>query len=183
MRDNAVQNNGVGGVTGEGLVISVGTGSYLAADVQDNDFGGNLDEDFRTESFLSFGETFASIDLNTAGSFDTVFHDDTAQLDLRFTNNTGNQVSISSTGATFTGGDALKQNALGNPPNGLTGITSRDAAFFQVDNGINLNAIGNDFVSFGIAQQLDTEFANGGFNLRNVADPLFPNDLFAPFLP
>ena len=91
--------------------------------------------------------------------------------------NTGNQIAISSNGATFTNADPLKQLVLGG------GVTSRDAAFFQVDNGINLNAIGNDFVSFGIAQQLDTEFANGGFNLRNVADPLFPNDLFAPFLP
>lgn len=177
VENNTVQNNGVGGVRGEGVVISVGTGSYLAADVRDNVFGGNLEEDFRTESFLSLGQTLASIDVQGAGTFDTVFLDDSAQLDLRFLGNTGNQIAISSNGATFTNADPLKQLVLGG------GVTSRDAAFFQVDNGINLNAIGNDFVSFGIAQQLDTEFANGGFNLRNVADPLFPNDLFAPFLP
>ncbi|MEP3479411.1 MAG: right-handed parallel beta-helix repeat-containing protein [Fuerstiella sp.] len=177
VENNTVQNNGVGGVTGEGVVISVGTGSFLAADVRDNAFGGNLEEDFRTESFLSFGQTSTSIDVQGDGTFDTVFLDDSAQLDLRFFGNTGNQIAISSDGATFTNADPLKQLVL------LGGVTDRDAAFFQVDNGINLNVLGNDFISSGITQQVDVAFQGGGFNLRNAADPLFPNLLFAPFLP
>ena len=177
VENNTVQNNGIGGVTGEGVVIAVGTGSFLAADVRDNAFGGNLEEDFRTESFLSFGQTAASIDVQGPGTFDTVFLDDSAQLDLRFFGNTGNQISVTSDGATFTNADPLKQLVLGG------GVTDRDAAFFQVDNGINLNVLGNDFISSGITQQIDLAFQNGGFNLRSAADPLFPNPLFAPFLP
>lgn len=183
VENNTVQNNGVGGVTGEGIVLSVGTSSYLAADVRDNLLGGNLEEDFRTESFLSFGETFTSVDDAGDETFDAIYHDDTAQLDLRFFGNTGNQIAISSDGATYRGPDGLKQIVLGADPLSETGVTDRDAAFFQVDNGINLNTLGNDFINFGITQQVDVAFQDAGFNLRNAADPLFPNLLFAPFLP
>ncbi|MEZ6033072.1 MAG: hypothetical protein R3C17_08280 [Planctomycetaceae bacterium] len=85
--NNTIQNNGTLGVTGEGLFIKVGTGSYVAADIQNNVFGGNLEEDFRTASFLSAGNTFDSVDNTGDGTRDFIYLDDTAQLDVRFQNN------------------------------------------------------------------------------------------------
>ncbi|MEZ6128868.1 MAG: inverse autotransporter beta domain-containing protein [Planctomycetaceae bacterium] len=180
---NTIQNNGVGTLTGEGLVLSVGTGAYLAADVRNNTFGGNLEEDFRTESFLSFGETYTSVDTSGNNMFDIIYHDDSAQMDLRFTGNTGNQIAISSDGATYRTRDALKENFLGFVPTDEFGVTDRDAAFFQVDDGMNLDNPNNAFLNFGATQDIDAEFTAGGFNLRGAADPLFPNIGFAPFLP
>lgn len=174
---NAIQNNGVGTVTGEGLVLQVGTSAYLAADVRNNAFGGNLEEDVRTESFLSAGNTLDSIDTMGMGTFDTVFWDDTAQLDMRFTGNAGNQIAISSTGATYTNADPLKDVVLG------AGVTSRLASFFQIDDGPNLDNPNNAFINFGITQDIDGTFATGGFNVRAGADAMFPNIGFAPFLP
>ncbi|MEO2026970.1 MAG: right-handed parallel beta-helix repeat-containing protein [Fuerstiella sp.] len=175
---NRIQNNGVNTVTGEGLVLRVGTSAYLAATVNNNTFGGNLEEDLRTESFLSFGETFNSIDNTGDGTFDVIYWDDTAQLDMTFQNNTGNQIVLSSDGATYTNGDFLKSIVLG-----AVGVTDRDAGFFQVDNGLNLDNPNNTFINFGATQDIDGAFISGGFNLRAIADPAFPNIGFAPFLP
>ncbi|APZ91632.1 hypothetical protein Fuma_01221 [Fuerstiella marisgermanici] len=180
---NTVQNNGVGTVTGEGLVLSIGTGAYLAADIQNNTFGGNLEEDVRTESFLSFGNTFDSVDDSGDLTFDAIYHDDTAQLDMRFVGNSGNQISLSSDGASYRNRDALKEIVLGFTPTDLAGVTDRDAAFFQIDDGPNLDNPNNAFINFGITQDIDGAFATGGFNIRGAADPLFPNIQFAPFLP
>lgn len=189
---NQIQNNGVNTVTGEGLVLRVGTSAYLAATVNNNTFGGNLEEDVRTESFLSFdgdngngvGNTFASIDNAGDGTFDVIYWDDTAQLDMTFQNNTGNQIVLSSDGATYTDNDFLKSQALG----GLNffpfvGVRDRNAAFFQVDDGGNLDNPNNTFINFGATQDIDGAFINGGFNLRAIADGAFPNTGFAPFLP
>ena len=172
-----MQNNGTGTVTGEGLVISVGTGAYVAADVRNNIFGGNLQEDVRTESFLSAGNTYDSVDDTGATNFDAIYHDDTAQLDMRFTNNSGNQVFFSSVGATYTNNDALKRVVLG------AGVTDRDAGLFQIDDGANLNNPNNTFINFGLTQSISGSFATGGYNIRGAADPMFPNIGFAPFLP
>ncbi|MEQ9410138.1 MAG: right-handed parallel beta-helix repeat-containing protein [Fuerstiella sp.] len=180
---NTIQNNGTGTVTGEGLVLSVGTGSYLAADVRNNTFGGNLEEDVRTESFLSFGNTYDSVDDSGDLTFDAIYHDDSAQLDMRFTGNSGNQIAITSDGATYTNRDALKEIELGFTITNLAGVTDRDAAFFQIDDGGNLDNPNNSFINFGVTQDIDGEFSAGGFNLRGAADPLFPNIEFAPFLP
>ncbi|MCP4172597.1 MAG: hypothetical protein GY758_17695 [Fuerstiella sp.] len=183
---NQIQNNGVNTVTGEGVVLRVGTSAYLAATVNNNTFGGNLEEDLRTESFLSFdgdngngiGNTFASIDNAGDGTFDVIYWDDTALLDMTFQNNTGNQILLSSSGATYTDGDLLKSIALG-----IVGVTDRNAGFFQVDDGLNLDNPNNTFINFGATQDIDGAFINGGFNLRSIADPAFPNIGFAPFLP
>ena len=175
---NTVQNNGTGTVTGEGLVLSVGTGSYLAADVRNNVFGGNLEEDVRTESFLSAGNTYASVDDAGATNLDAIYHDDTAQLDMRFLANSGNQILLSSDGAAYTNGDTLKQITQG-----VIGVLDRDAAFFQIDDGGNLDNPNNTFINFGITQDIDGAFISGRFNLRGAADALFPNIGFAPFLP
>ena len=182
---NTIQNNGVNTVTGEGLVLRVGTSAYLAATVNNNTFGGNLEEDLRTESFLSFGNTFDSIDNTGDGTFDVIYWDDTAQLDMTFQNNTGNQIVLSSDGATYTNNDFLKSQALGgfNSVNPLFGVRDRDAGFFQVDDGLNLDNPNNTFINFGATQDIDGAFISGGFNLRAIADPAFPNIGFAPFLP
>ncbi len=180
---NTIQNNGIGSVTGEGLVLSVGTGAYLAADVRGNTFGGNLEEDFRTESFLSFGDTYNSVDDSGATNFDAIYHDDTAQMDLRFVGNAGNQIAITSDGATYRNFDNLKVISLGFLPTDEAGVTDRDAAFFQIDDGFNLNNPNNSFVNFGQTQPIGQTFQDGGFNLRTLADPLFPNIAFPPFQP
>ncbi len=107
-----------------------------------------------------------------------IYWDDTAQLDMTFQNNTGNQIVLSSDGATYTNGDFLKSIVLG-----AVGVTDRDAGFFQVDNGLNLDNPNNTFINFGATQDIDGAFISGGFNLRAIADPAFPNIGFAPFLP
>ena len=183
--NNKIQNNGTGRATGEGLFINVGTGSYLAADVQNNAFGGNLEEDFRTVSFLSAGETFTSVDNAGVNTYDAIYLDDTAQFDLRFQNNEGNQILPSSRGddltplgATYTTLDPLKAIFMGT-----FGASNRQADFFQVDNGPSLNNPNNTFINFGITQDIQNAFNTGGYNLRAAADPMFPNIGFAPFLP
>lgn len=183
---NTVQSNGVNTITGEGLVLQVGTGSYLAADVQGNVFGGNLEEDVRTESFLSAGNTYDSVDDAGNLTFDAIYHDDTAQLDMRFINNSGNQIFVTDDGAEYRNNDALKRAQLGFDFSGLNqfGVTDRDAAFFQVDDGPNLNNPNNRFINFGQTQTIDTAFGtDGGFNVRSGPDGAFPNIGFAPFLP
>lgn len=183
--NNTIQNNGTNLVTGEGLFMNVGTGSYLAADIRNNAFGGNLEEDVRTASFLSFGETFTSVDDTGDLTFDAIYLDDTAQLDMRFQNNSGNQIQPSSRGddvtplgATYTTLDPLKAIFLGN-----FGASNRETDLFQVDNGPNLNNPNNTFINFGLTQDIQNAFNTGGYNLRAAADPLFPNIGFAPFLP
>ncbi len=176
--NNTVQNNGVNGVTGEGIRIDVGTGAYVAADIQNNAFGGNLQEDLVTSSFLSAGNTFDSVDDAGDLTFDYIYLDDTAQLDMRFLNNTGNEIAPRDFGAVYTNADPLKSQFFGN-----IGVTLRDAALFQVDNGPNLNNPNNVFDNFGATQDIQAAFTNGNYNIRAAADPAFPNIGFAPFLP
>ncbi len=180
---NNIQNNGTNTVTGEGLVLQVGTGSYLAADIRNNVFGGNLEEDVRTESFLSFGNTYDSVDDSGLGTFDAIYHDDSAQLDVRFTNNRGNQIFVTDDGADYRNVDALKALHLGFTATNAFGVTDRDAAFFQVDDGLNLDNPNNAFINFGSTQDIDGAFSSGGYNLRAFADPMWPNINFAPFQP
>ena len=175
MTGNTVRNNGTNQNVGQGIRIDVGTGAYVAADLQNNVFGGNLDEDVVTSSFLSAGNTFTSVDTNGDLTFDYVYLDDTAQLDMRFQNNQGNQIAPSDAGATYTNFDALKFAGAG--------LTNRDAAFFQVDNGPFLNNPNNTFINFGTTQDIQAAFSTGGYNIRAAADPRFPNIGFAPFLP
>jgi hypothetical protein len=188
---NTIQNNGTGGVTGEGLFIKVGTGSYVAADIQNNVFGGNLEEDFRTASFVSADETFTSVDNTGDGTFDFVYLDDTAQLDVRFQNNSGtlidafsggdNEILAESLGATYTQFDQLKRDGFFGDIN----VLRRQTDLFQVDNGPGLNDPNNVFQNFGSTQDINDNFSRGGtnYNVRLVADPLFPNIGFPPFLP
>jgi hypothetical protein len=176
--NNVIQNNGVDTVTGEGVSINVGTGAYVAADLRNNAFGGNLEADFQTSSFLSAGQTEASVETTGNNRWDVIFLDDTAQFDLRFQDNAGNQIAPSDVGAVYTQFDLLKAIVLGN-----VGSANRDASLFQVDNGANLNNPNNAFSTFGITQNIQGAFTTGNYNIRGAADPLFPNIGFAPFLP
>lgn len=178
VRGNTIRNNGRGGVTGEGLRIDVGTGAYVAADVQNNVFGGNLEADFATASFLSAGNTFDSADTAGANTFDYIYLDDVAQMDLRFQTNTGNQIDVTDVGAFYTNNDTLKAQFYGT-----IGVLNRDASFFQVDNGPNLNSPNNIFNNFGITQNIQNAFNTGNYNIRGAADPVWPNPGFLPFLP
>lgn len=175
---NTIRNNGTGGVTGEGVRIEVGTGSYVAADLRNNTFGGNLEADYASSSFLSAGNTFDSADTSGVDTFDYIYLDDIAQLDLRFQNNTGNQIAPSDFGAVYTNPDVLKASVFGP-----FGVINRDVSFFQVDNGPNLNNPNNIFNSFGATQNIQNAFNNGGYNIRSIGDPAWPNPGFTPFLP
>ena len=162
-------------MTGEGLVIQVGTGSYVAADVTQNTFGGNSGEDFVTSSFISAEDTFLGVNNTLVDTADFVYLDDTAQLDLRFNRNTGNQIAPSSRGAVFNTFDPIKFT--------FAGLTTRPVDEFQVDDGSNLDNPVNTFINFGATQDIDGIFATGGYNLRAAADPAFPNIGFPPFVP
>ena len=128
----------------------------------------------------------------------TVYLDDTAQLDLRFTGNTGNTVNIVSP---FNNNGNLPGNVSPNgavyPYEGLkarfstTNTTPRVTQLFQLDDGVNVDTT-NAFISNGAQQSLFNTFDFASWNLRATADPLFPNPAFPqdyftspgnPFLP
>ena len=178
--NNEITNNGTELLDdqGTGMTIRVSPNAYVAADVQNTTFGGNLNADFFTESFNVAGNPLNSIDLlndddTNPEPFDIIFLDDTAQLDLRFENNIGNQIDVTATGFAYTNSDIGK---------GILN-TNRTASIFQVDRGPFLNNPNNVFSFQGSVQGIGAAFATGGYNLRNAADPLFPNIAFPPALP
>ena len=124
------------------------------------------------------GETFTSVDDAGDQTFDAIYLDDTAQFDLRFQTNSGNQILPSSLGATYTTLDPLKAIFLG-----AAGASNRQTDLFQVENSTNLNDPNNTFINFGVTQSITNSFNSGGYNLRALADPSFPNIGFPPFLP
>jgi hypothetical protein len=100
---NTITDNGGGNpagatglVAGDGMLLLVGTSSYLHADVRNNQFGGNFLDDFRTDSFISQPETLPfKADFNgfqAAPGFSQIFLDHISLMDLRFTGNTGNSI-------------------------------------------------------------------------------------------
>jgi trimeric autotransporter adhesin len=168
--NNTVRNNGTStGDVRHGMEIQVGTNSYVSADVQSNVFTGNGLDDFRTSSFLTAGNTQNSIDRSGATTFDSVFLDDTAQLDLRFVNNVGDWILPTAEGARYTNSD---------PGKGVNN-TFRQGFLFQVDNGPGLNA-SNDFQQQGVQQDILGAFTSGNYHIRLIADPSFPNPNFPP---
>ncbi|MEX1233004.1 MAG: inverse autotransporter beta domain-containing protein [Planctomycetaceae bacterium] len=181
--NNTIRDNG-NGVDSHGILLQIGTGTYLSADVQNNVFGGNVLSDFRTEGFASQGSPSQSVDRSGATTFDSIFLDDTAQLDLRFNLNTGDQIEPT---ARTAGGDRFAYDfdpgKNGFPPNFYFNPPRSTPFLFQVDDGPNLDFPNNDFIQFGVQQDIDGAFSGGGYNLRSIADPLFPNPAFPPFLP
>ncbi len=176
---NRIESNGVSG-TGHGLEIRVGTAAYVAADIQNNSITGNVEEDVFTAAFFSDIDTtggtatrintFTSMDLSGDGLYDYVYLDDTAQLDMRFVNNTGNRVNIQEDGAfldvliteptvaqdvqaTYTNSDPLKG----------AGNTNRLAGVFKIDGFPLIDLNGNSIVdSAGNTTTLGG--ATGAFN-------------------
>ena len=194
---NLVQFNGTAeSTTADGLRISVSTDSYVSADIGGaagsglgNTFNGNVGGDVRLGSFTATDASGTPIQPDPATSIpgddtaappvlDHIELDDTAQLDLRFNNNTGTSMDSNyyvGNGAFYTLSDPHKGGGI------------RPVQVFQVDDGFNLNANNN----WGQDLQ-DILSVDGNFHLRTVADPLFPNPDFPlnwneqpadPFLP
>lgn len=191
--NNRIQFNGQGGTDGDGVFFRVSTDSYLGADVggangsgNGNVFTGNLLSDFRTESFRAIDQATGVVVPKTASvangapTPDDIYMDDTAQMDLRFFNNTGDNVNavpnVFPRGAIYPG-EFLLEN-----------VNLRPVQLFQLDGGPNVNA-SNTFTNTPF---LTTEFANGDFHIRTGSSIVFPNANFPqnyntnpgnPFLP
>ncbi len=202
--NNVVQFNGTQTVVGDGVYVRVGTGSYLSADIRDNTIVGNLQNDVHLESFVAYNRQTNAI-INPPVSVaanpgpDIVFLDDTAQLDLRLTGNTGNTINIVSP---FNNGGGLPGNVT---PNGAfypgdffknnfgTNVQPRLAQLFQIDDGLaGVNAPINSFIANGVTTDVSNTFSNASWHLRAAPDAFFPNPLFPedfftdpgdPFLP
>jgi hypothetical protein len=179
-----IQNNGTLGsaVGGDGVALNVSTSSYLSADIggvagsgNGNTFGGNTAAiDLLTTSFVTGGQPPASIPGQIGPPFipDTIFAYNTAQLDLRFNNNTGNAIAPS----LF----ASQQANYGASNDGLR-LPSGSVQLFQVDGPAgSLSSPDNVFTNNSGAsfQNIDNAFIQGGYHIRAAADPLFPNPAF-----
>lgn len=171
---------------GDGMYIRVSTNSYLSADIggaagsgNGNTFSGNALADVRFESFTATevdGITPMVPNVSTAAAAptpDQLFFDDTAQLNLRFNNNTGRQLAsnyiIVGAGATV-GQRGAAYNSNGSPFIGGTNIL-RTTQMFQVDDGFNLD-VTNTFTGTNLTNEFS---GDGGWHLVPVADPMFPN--------
>ncbi len=160
---NTIQNNGTNTVVGRGLEVQVGTSAYVALDARDNTFGGNLEADFVSGAFLSDGETFASFDTEGEDTFDVIYLDDAAILDVRFTGNSGDQL-VPGAEAVYLTGDVLKGD-------------DSDASVFKIDNFFALDAT-NNFVELGIPQSVIGAFST--YDILNLSEEfIWPEDPFA----
>lgn len=193
LTNNRIQFNGQGGTDGDGVYFRVSTDSYLGADVgganasgNGNVFTGNLLADFRTESFRAIDQTTGVVVPKTASvangtpTLDDIYLDDTAQMDLRFYNNTGD--NINAVPNVFPRGAIYPSEFL------MGGNGLRPVQLFQLDGGPNVNA-SNTFTN---TPSEITEFANGDFHIRTGSSIIFPNTTFPqtfntspgnPFLP
>ncbi len=166
--NSSIMNNGVGGGGNEhGFVMRMSTNSYTLGNVSNNLFGGNALDDFHTESFITTNaggtalNPSASVNNSGVGTFDVVFLDDTAQLDLAFQLNSGDQINVTSLGAFYTNNDPAKQNGNnGNNNMGPSGgsaftrgtsATNRRADWFVIDDSGTV-AGSNTFIQFGVPQ-------------------------------
>lgn len=179
--NNEIKNNGTALISGAGtgMTVRVSANAYLSADIQSTRFGGNLEADFFTESFNVGGDPINSLDYINAQAnpqpFDFVFLDDTAQLDLRFDDNTGNQIEVTANGVQYTNNDPGKNFPFIPIPN-----VPRAGTLFQVDGGPFLNTPNNVFSFQGTIQNVRAAFSSGNYFERSISDPLFPNIAFPP---
>jgi hypothetical protein len=208
LTNNVIQFNGTSSTTtGDGVYIRVSTDSYLAADIggqagsgNGNVFAGNAGADVKFGSFVAYNRGDASRTPiqppqsipgdDTNGVLDQIWLDDTAQIDLRFNNNTGRKLdSPFQTVIGGTGSAGLTAAAYDNPDPNKGGIP-RYTQLFQLDDGTNVDANNPNWSQFpGLLQQ----FQFGNWHIRNTGpDPLFPNSDFPfnwlespgdPFLP
>lgn len=176
----------------DGVKLRISTGSYLSADIRGNTLSGNGGNDLRVESFVQYNPlTGAALVLpaavhNQPPDASRVFMDPTAQLDLRFTNNSGNTVNIvdptinpyGSLPGTASGNGAVfpwdpQRDRFDTQPPGL----ARIAQLFMIDGANTLNT-SNSFISGGVNQDLYNQFYNADFYMRPFSDPAFPTGEF-----
>ena len=190
---NTIQSNGTNTVNGQGLEIRVGTGAYVAADVRDNIFGGNLEEDIFTGSFISTIDLatadrqnpFDSVDNDGEFLYDIVYLDDAALLDMRFTGNVGDQINPLEDNAfvdsiTFTDPATVLAQDLSSLYTNNDPIKggNRYAGVFKIDNVFGLNAPVNTFVQLGVTQDITAAFSVD-FDLLNLSAELpWPEEPF-----
>ncbi|MBS0204559.1 MAG: S-layer family protein [Planctomycetes bacterium] len=146
-----------------GLEIDVSTWAAVNADIRNNTFHGNTLDDVATASFqASTGGFNANGTINTTGLLNTpgsvdeivsgvdrIFLEDTAQLDMRFINNVGDQVSISSAGSNNPnmgafGAHRTDPNTKINPNSSAqqqTSLFQVDAYHYDVVNTVTSNNI------------------------------------------
>lgn len=194
MTNNTIQGNGQNHDlnNADAVKLRVGTGSYLAANLQGNNLAGNVGSSLRVESFVQYNPTNGAaltLGQSVKGSGTTpskVELDPTAQMELNLVNNSGDSVNIvnpltnsignflgnaSPNGAVFNPtSDPLKDPISTKPP-----LYVRMTQLFQIDNGNNLNTT-NSFISNGVTQNLSTAFYNADFYLNPSAT--FPNSQF-----
>lgn len=193
---NTIQSNGTNTINGEGLEIRVGTGAYVAADVRDNIFGGNLEEDLFTATFHSDldlvnaarVDPLDSVDNDGEFNFDAVVLDDAALLDMRFSGNVGDQinpledVAFLDDPGTIDPTTTLAQdiNILFTNADPFKGATRRSGAF-KIDDAFGLFSPANTFVELGVPQAV--KGIGGAFStytLQNFsAESPWPEDPFA----
>ncbi|MBW3540407.1 MAG: hypothetical protein KY476_09060 [Planctomycetes bacterium] len=156
---NIIQNNGTGLAQGEGVFLQVGTNSTINATVTNNTFGGNLNSDFRTGSFVSGSNPPNAIN-NANPNDDFVFLDHTARLNLFFDGNTGDSLDVSrrfSDIAVYTNNDPGKNW----PPPGNFVNDFRRVHEFTVFLGSN-----NIFSDQGQSVSVQQAFQNGVWNVQ-----------------
>jgi hypothetical protein len=193
--DNVLSSNTTIASPTANMLLNVGTGSVMNADVQRNTFSGNT-VDFNTTSFVS-AQTPADV-ITVARSADSstntgvpveqrqIFLDLVAQLNVRFTGNTGTSITPGG-GNLLYNADSVKNGvgetqaiAGGNPfgPHTATPDTfnPRQASLFQVENNYTTPVAGfpftgnalNDFNTFTLTPTPKAAFATGGYDFRNV---------------
>lgn len=196
--DNTIRNNGA-----DGMFLLVGTTGYVHADVQRNNFGGNVLTDFRTASQLaSVGgvglQTLPDV-IVTARAAGTpnvlevrqVFLDNVARLDLRFTGNglpplpaADSMANATAFGATYNANSV--KNGLGATTSPITHgdiFFRRNAGFFLVENDggaggtIDTNNIFQEDINNGLTPfGILTNPLTGGYGV-------VPTGTFTPPLP
>ena len=192
---NTVQGNGKthDGSNIDGIKLRVGTESYLAADIQNNNLTGNVGNSLRIESFVQYNrvtgaaETIPASTHGSATSLSTIFADKTAQMDLRLINNTGNSVNIvnpltnlfgtlpgnaTPNGAVYQWEDQKDRFATNNPEQPV-----RLAQLFRLDGATNVNTQ-NSFVTNGVTQDLLNAFYQGDFWNSSYTEPSFPSSIY-----
>lgn len=186
MYNNDIRFNGTAASNvGEGVYVRVSTNSYLGLDMggavgsgQGNVFSGNALSDVRFESFVAFNPVTGVFEVPQASTVtagdtgvDQISLDHTAQMDLRFNNNTGSLMA-SNFSVAFSQNQSAFYNTLDTAK---SGSTFRALQLFQLDGGIFANA---NNPNWG-AQDLPSAFSGAGnFHLRTINDPAFANPAF-----
>lgn len=195
LTNSKVQGNGANHDfnNADGVKLRISTGSYLAANIDGNVLAGNGGNDLRVESFVQYNPLTGAAFLpslaehNAPPDLSAVEFDPSAQLDLRFVNNSGNTVNIvdptinpygslpgsaSGNGAVFPWDPQLDRFSTEAPGN------ARLTQLFMIEDANNLNT-SNSFISGGQAQNLYQQFYNANFYMRpidNWFDANFPRN-------